>query len=67
MQILPGKVNEGMTLIETQENRDPCVGKQDKASKTREGLQNQGRERQRTKTNFAYFSVTRRAAWSIKR
>lgn len=41
MQILPGKVNEGMTLIGTQENRDPFEGKQDKAFKTREGLQNQ--------------------------
>lgn len=41
-----------MTLIGTQENRDLCQGKQDKAFKTREP----GTERQRTKTNFAYFS-----------
>ena len=36
MQVLPGRVNEGMTLIGIQENWDRCERKQDKAFKTRE-------------------------------
>ena len=55
-----------MTLIGTQENRDPWEGEQE-AFKIREGLQNQGYKGQRAKTNFAYFSVTPRAARSIRR
>lgn len=64
MQVLPERVNEGKTLIGTQENRDLCQGKQDKAFKTREP----GTRKAKNKDQLCLFlSNTQGTAWSIKR